>query len=144
MQRNRLRLPRGLNPSMDTQSQTLGIRKILIYQVIVSCLVILAWSMDSIQAVMAASYGAVMAITVSLLLAWRARRLQKRPVDDPHGDLRVVFFAAFERLAIVSMLLVAGFGVLQLSALPLLTSFFTGYAVLTILSLEMGLISNGR
>lgn len=138
------RLLRGPDLLMDTQTNIPGVHKILFYQAVFLCLVVLAWSAQSIQAVMAATYGAAMAITVSLLLAWRAARIAKRPANDPHGDLRVIFFAAFERLAIVSMLFVAGFGVLQLSALPLLTSFITGYAVLTILSLKTGLTANGR
>ncbi len=129
---------------MDMQSNTLGIRKILFYQVITACLMLLAWSFDSMQAVIAALFGALIAITNSWLLAWRAGRVAKRPADNPEGDLRVMLYAAFERFAIVIMLFVAGIGVLQLNALPLLTSFIAGQAVLSISSLKTGLTANGR
>lgn len=129
---------------MDTQSKSLGISKILFYQIIFTGLVTLAWSLESMQAVTAALFGALVAVTNSWLLAWRAGRIQQRPANDPQGDLRAMYFAFVERFAIVIMLFVAGFGALHLAALPLLTSFIAGQAVQTVLSLKTGLTSNGR
>lgn len=129
---------------METERDTFGIRKILLYQAIIGGLIILAWVLDSTQAAMAALFGVLIAGINSWLLAWRSARLQNQPAGDPQRDLRAFYFAAFERFVIVIMLFTAGLGVLQLAALPLLSGFIAGLAVHTVLSFRTGSTSHGR
>lgn len=125
-------------------ARAINMRKILIYQAIVSSLVILGWLTDSQQAAVGALFGSAIALTNSGLLAWRMARVQRRPAGDAYRDLRSFYFAALERFAIVIMLFAAGLGALNLPALPLLSGFIAGQLVLTILSFRTGLTSHGK
>lgn len=89
-------------------------------------------------------FGSGIALANTSLLAWRSRRLVKRPPTDAHRDLRAFFLSAIERFVIVTMLFVAGLGALKLQPLPLISAFIVGQLVLTISSFKTGLTTHGE
>ncbi len=69
---------------------------------------------------LAVLYGALVAWVVSAVLVWRERQSMRHPEWDQHRLLKVFVRAGLERLVLLVVLLIAGFGVLKLAPLPLL------------------------
>lgn len=69
---------------------------------------------------LAVLYGALVALVVSAVLVWRERQSMRHPEWDQHRLLKVFVRAGLERLVLLVVLLIAGFGVLKLAPLPLL------------------------
>jgi hypothetical protein len=105
----------------------MGMRKILSFQIV---LVVLATGVGylygGLSVAQAVLFGGAVAVTNALLLAWRLHQGKRRLHADARRHLRSMYASAFERFAIVVLLLAAGLGFLQLAALPLLLGFILG------------------
>lgn len=69
---------------------------------------------------MAALFGVLVALALSLVLVWRERQSNRHPEWDQRHLLKQFIRASIERLVLLVGLLAVGLGVLQLSPLPLL------------------------
>lgn len=69
---------------------------------------------------LAALYGALVALAVSLVLVWRERQSMQHPEWDQHRLFRLFIRAGIERLLLLVGLLVLGLGLLKLAPLPTL------------------------
>lgn len=73
-----------------------------------------------IEAGLAVLYGALVALAVSAVLAWRERQSMQHPEWDQHRLFKLFIRAGVERLVLLAGLLIMGLGVLNLAPLPLL------------------------
>ncbi|WJW75497.1 ATP synthase subunit I [Thiohalobacter sp. IOR34] len=118
-------------------------RNLLAIQVFVVCLVTgFSLLMLGRAAAAAAAFGGGVALSNTLLLAWRSHQAERRVGADVQGHLRAFYFSAFERFVIVGMLLGAGLGALNLLPLPLLSGFIAGQLTLMIFSIRTGLTTH--
>jgi hypothetical protein len=86
------------------------------------------------HASLAVLYGAAVALVNAGVLAWHIRRGGRTSSGDASRELRGILAAGFQRLAVVVALLAAGFGILGLMPLALLTGFIVG---------QLGLLLSG-
>jgi ATP synthase protein I len=77
-----------------------------------------------------AVFGGAIALVNVLLLEWRRYRTDKAPAIDAQRSLRVLYRSALERLLLVALLFVLGFGALALDPLALLSGFVVGQVAL--------------
>jgi hypothetical protein len=82
----------------------------------------------------AAAYGASVSLVNAGLLAWHIRRGGRSSSGDASRELRAILAAGLQRLAVVVALLAAGFGILHLVPLALVTGFIMG---------QLGLLLSG-
>lgn len=68
----------------------------------------------------AALYGVLVALAVSLVLVWRERQSSRHPEWDQHRLFRQFIRASIERLLLLVGLLALGLGVMRLAPLPLM------------------------
>lgn len=78
---------------------------------------------------LAALYGGTAALAYGLVQRWHMRRSARSPGLDAARSLRLLYRCAFERLAVATVLLVIGLGVLKLAAAPLIIGFIAGVTV---------------
>jgi ATP synthase protein I len=78
------------------------------------------WMAAGSGAGVAALYGVLVALAVSMVLVWRERQTVRHPEWDQHRLFKVFIRTAVERLLLLVGLLVVGLGVLKLAPLPLL------------------------
>lgn len=69
---------------------------------------------------LAALYGVLVALAVSLVLVWRERQSMRHPEWDQHRLFKLFLRTGIERLLLLVALLACGLGVLKLAPLPLL------------------------
>jgi ATP synthase protein I len=75
------------------------------------------------DAALAAVYGVLIAVALTLLQIWHAGRAQRLASANPVANVRILYRCALERFITAVVLFVLGFTVLQLMALPLLLGF---------------------
>jgi len=92
-----------------------------------------------LAAAQGALFGAGIALSNTLLLAWRMRRGQRHLHADAQRHLRSFYFSTLERFVVVGSLLAIGIGALQLSPLPLLVAFVAGQMAWMISGLTSGI-----
>jgi ATP synthase protein I len=98
-----------------------GTRKLVRVQAgLAPILALAAAGIAGIEAGLAVLYGALVAVAVSAVLAWRERQSMRHPEWDQHRLLKLFVRAGIERLALLSGLLIVGLAVLSLAPLPLL------------------------
>lgn len=90
-------------------------------------------------AAFAALYGGAVALSNTLLLAWRASEGAGRPVQDPRRELAWVIRSSMERFFWVSLLLAAGLGWMKLMPLPMLAGFALGQLTLVVSTIISGI-----
>ncbi len=73
---------------------------------------------------LAALFGVLVALIVSLVLVWRERQSIQHPEWDQHRLLKVFVRTGIERLVALAGLLYVGLGVLELPPLPVLLGLF--------------------
>jgi len=74
------------------------------------------------------AYGSCVALSGTLLLAWRFRQGESRKNSDAAWYLRQAYRTAIERYVWVVFMLAAGFGLLKLAPLWVLAGFVAGQA----------------
>ena len=74
-------------------------------------------------AAVAAVYGVLIALAMTLIQLWHAGRAQRLAIADPVANVRILYRCALERYITAVILFALGFAVLQLMALPLLLGF---------------------
>ena len=105
----------------------MGMRKILSFQITLVALATgVGYLYGGLPVAQAVLFGGAIACTNALLLAWRLHQGKRRLHADAGRHLRSMYASAFERFAIVALLLAAGFGLFELAALPLLLGFVLG------------------
>ena len=77
-------------------------------------------------------YGGAAALANTLFWLWRIRQSERRPFLNVQQSLRSLYRASLERFLVVSVLLVAGMGVLGLMPLAVLAGFVLGQLTLII------------
>jgi ATP synthase protein I len=98
-----------------------GTRRVAVAQAGLALIAALAgWAFSGIGAGLAALYGALVALAVSVVLVWRERQSMQHPEWDQHRLFKLFIRAGIERLILLVALLMAGLGVLKLAPLPLL------------------------
>jgi hypothetical protein len=106
-------------------------RKVLKIQLVLVPVTALAGFVVAGQgAALAAGYGVVIAIAMTLLQIWHAGRARRLASADPVANVRILYRCALERLITAVALLALGFTVLQLMALPLLLGFTVALAAM--------------
>lgn len=95
-------------------------RVALVQAVIAPVAAVLAGVIGGRDAAVAVLYGALVAVAVSGVLAWRERQSMRHPEWDQHRLLRVFIRVGIERLLLLVGLLGVGLGVFKLAPLPLL------------------------
>lgn len=86
------------------------------------------------QAAAAVAYGTGIALASTALLVWREAQSRRHPEWDQHRLMKVFIRVSLERLALLAGLLLLGFALLHLQALPLLLGLVggqLGWAALT-------------
>jgi ATP synthase protein I len=73
-----------------------------------------------IEAGLAVLYGVLVALAVSVVLAWRERQSMHHPEWDQHQLFKLFIRTAVERLVLLVGLLGVGLGMLRLLPLPML------------------------
>jgi ATP synthase protein I len=102
-------------------------RTILSLQAIVAAAAaVIGYLHGGTPAAWAALFGAGIALTNTLLLAWRLHRGKRQLHTDAQRHLRSFYFSIVERFFIVGGLLAIGFGALHLAPLPLIAAFVAG------------------
>tara|TARA_R110002049_G_scaffold89315_1_gene224838 strand:+ start:695 stop:1066 length:372 start_codon:yes stop_codon:yes gene_type:complete len=84
----------------------------------VAMLVGIGWG--GLSSGVAALYGALIALLVSLVLVWRERESIKHPEWDQHRLFKQFIRTGIERLLVLVGLLFVGLGVLKLMPLPMM------------------------
>lgn len=104
-----------------------GMRTILSIQVFIAAgAASVGYLYGGTPAAYAALFGASIALSNSLLLAWRLHR-GKRPLHaDAQRHLRSLYFSSLERWFVVGSLLAIGLGALKLPPMPFIAAFVTG------------------
>lgn len=82
-------------------------------------------------------YGGAASLANTLFWLWRMRQSERRPFLNAQQSLRSLYRSSLERFLVVSMLLVAGMGVLGLMPLAVLAGFVLGQLTLIISPLLM-------
>ncbi|MBU1191006.1 MAG: ATP synthase subunit I [Gammaproteobacteria bacterium] len=114
-------------------------RKILNIQVVIAVLAALSgYFYGGMPVALAALFGAGIALSNTLLLAWRLHRSKRQIHADAHRHLRSFYFSTVERFFVVGGLLAVGLGALQLMPLPLLAAFVAGQIAWMISGLTSG------
>ena len=78
------------------------------------------------------AFGGVAAVANTLLLLWRMTRKHMQHDSNAGRQMRSFYFSSVERFVVVSLLLVAGMGPLQLAPVALLVGFVVGQVALLI------------
>jgi ATP synthase protein I len=100
---------------------TSGTHRVALAQTGLASVVALAYLVfDGGGAGLAALYGGMVAVAVSVVLVLRERQSMRHPEWDQHQLMKLFIRAGMERLAILLLLLTAGLGLLKLAPLPLL------------------------
>ena len=108
-------------------------RKVLKIQLVLVPVTALAGFVVAGQgAALAAAYGALIAVAMTLLQIWHAGRAQRLASADPVANVRILYRCALERMITAVVLFVLGFTVLQLMALPLLLGFAVALTAMVI------------
>lgn len=98
-----------------------GTRRVALAQAVLAPLAALAGAVvGGGWAGLAALYGVLMALAVSLVLVWRERQAMRHPEWDQHRLFKQFIRTGVERLLVLVGLLFAGLGVLKLMPLPML------------------------
>ena len=115
-------------------------RTILSIQAIVAIAAVgIGYLYGGVPASQAALFGAGIALSNSLLLAWRMRQGKRHVHADAQRHLRTFYFSTIERFFVVGGLLAMGLGALQLAPLPLLVAFVAGQMAWMISGLTSGI-----
>lgn len=102
-------------------------RKVVLLQAALGTVAALgAWYFAGSHAAAAAAFGAVVALVNSGLLAWHMRRALLRSPGSPGQELARLLWLAAQRWAAVAALLAAGFALLGLHPLALVTGLAAG------------------
>jgi len=72
---------------------------------------------------LSAFYGALIAISSTLLLRRGVNRANDLALTEPKKSMGVLYFGAVQRFVLVLALLIIGLGILKLQALPVLSGF---------------------
>ena len=98
-----------------------GTRRVAMAQaVLVPIAALVGWVFAGIGAGLAALYGVLVALSVSVVLVWRERQSILHPEWDQHRLFKLFIRAAIERLVVLVGLLIVGLGVLKLAPLPMM------------------------
>ena len=98
-----------------------GTRRVAMAQAGLAPIALLAGAvMVGVETGLAALYGVLIALAVSLVLVWRERQSMQHPEWDQHRLFKLFIRTGVERLVLLVGLLVVGLGVLMLSPLPLM------------------------
>ena len=84
---------------------------------------VLLWSAASVAAMSALLYGSLLGVLLSVLMHSNTGKALAVAVDNPQHGMVVIFGGFFLRYAVAGLGLLAGFKVLQLMALPMLSGF---------------------
>lgn len=87
---------------------------------------LVAWQQAGLAMALTVLYGASAALLNTGLLVWRFKRGERDYHCDAGRHLRSFYRSSLERYAVVGVWLAVGFGVLNLSALPMLLGFVIG------------------
>ena len=102
-------------------------RTILSIQVTLAAIAaLLGYLYGGTPAAYAALFGACIALSNSLLLAWRLHRGKRQLHADAQRHLRAFYISTLERYVVVGGLLAIGLGAVQLPPLPLIAAFVAG------------------
>lgn len=98
-----------------------GIRRVALAQAGLALLgALIGGVFSGVGAGLAVSYGALVALAVSLVLVWRERQSMQHPEWDQHHLFKLFIRAGLERLSVLVGLLGLGLGVLKLAPLPMM------------------------
>lgn len=81
-----------------------------------------------VHAALAVLFGALVALSVSLVLVWRERQAVQHPEWDQHRLFKLFIRAGIERLVVLVGLLFVGLGVLKLMPLPMMLGLLVAQA----------------
>lgn len=87
----------------------------------------------------ALGFGAMIALSNTLLLAWHSVRLSKKAVQDPRLDLVIFVRSSAERFFLVMLCLAAGLVGLKLQAVFLMVGFALGQLTHVVLAIIYGI-----
>jgi ATP synthase protein I len=98
-----------------------GTRRVVLAQVgLAPVIALTGGAIAGIETGLAAMYGVLVALAVSLVLVWRERQSMQHPEWDQHRLFKLFIRTGGERVVLLVGLLIVGLGVLKLSPLPLL------------------------
>ena len=96
-----------------------GIRRVVWAQATLLLPGVLAGSvLGGVATGLAAGYGMLVALSISLLLLRRERQATRHPEWDQHRLFKLFILTGFERLVVLVALLAVGMAILKLSPLP--------------------------
>ncbi|MFA5241646.1 MAG: ATP synthase subunit I [Sulfuricella sp.] len=87
----------------------------------------------------AAWFGGVVALSNTMLLAWRMRCSATKAAQDPRRELAGLVRSSMERFFMVSLLMAVGLGWMKLMPLPLLAGFALGQLALVVSTIISGI-----
>lgn len=100
---------------------TTAVRRVAVAQAAIAPVAgMLAAAIDGAGTAVAVLYGALAALAVTGVLAWRESQSIRHPEWDQHRLLRLFIRAGVERLLLLAGLLGVGLAVIELKPLPLL------------------------
>lgn len=110
--------------------------RVAMYQAVVAAIAAaLAYFYLNEAAARAAWFGGAVAVSNTLLLAWRIRTGARESTRSPHHELAKLVRSSVERFFVVALLIAAGLGWLKLMPAPLLAGFVLGQLALVVSTL---------
>jgi len=91
----------------------------LIISIIVAGVFLTKGTWDSLAAV----YGGLVSICISLLLLWGIQRANDAAVSNPGKSMRILYLGAVQRFAVVLALIAVGIALLKLSPIAVISGF---------------------
>ncbi len=112
----------------------------MMYQAVAAAIcAFLAYVVMGEPAAGAAWFGGMVALSNTVLLAWRMRAGARKSSQDPRLELAKLVRSSMERFFVVALLMAAGLGWMKLMPLPLLAGFALGQLALVVSTIISGI-----
>lgn len=108
-------------------------RWVISTQLILSTIIALFFLMQGAWEAVAALYGGLAGLCITLLLLWAIKRASQAAQADPGRSMKMLYFSAVQRFILAIVLLATGITVFKLNPLAMIAGF-----VLTQLSYWVG------
>jgi F0F1-type ATP synthase assembly protein I len=108
-------------------------RWVISTQLILSIIIALFFLLKGAWEAVAALYGGLAGLCITLLLLWAIKRASKAAQNDPGRSMKMLYISAVQRFLLALALLAMGIAVFKLNPLPMISGF-----VLTQLSFWVG------
>ena len=92
-------------------------------QLIVSIIVAVVFLTKGTWESLAAVYGGLVSICISILLLWGIQRANDAAKDDPGKSMRILYIGAVQRFVAVLALIALGIALFKLSPIAIVTGF---------------------